>query len=223
MRFSSFISEIKLSRAAAVIAGTMALAPLSAEAFMRTVSDAELAGLDQIEDTGYSEHYESLDIGSHEFGSIYIAPVENAMEQWEIYDRSLRPHHIDELTEDFHQRLIAALAPSGLLVDTPAEDSLVINVAITEVQEYHAFSTGSFIPDSAAGRRNRGGAVMEMTWHAGPGGPLLLAIRDGRQPHQEDPLRDPDDNFTDVKVVFDLWAADLAGFFGIAPQDAPTN
>lgn len=210
----------QISRAAAFFVGAMVIAPLSAEAFMRTASEEELAQLEPVEDSGYTEHYESPDIANYGFTRIYIAPVENAMEPYEIYDRRLRPEYIDDLALEFHGELVAALEPSGLLTDTPDEDTLIIRTALTEVQEYHAFSTGTNMADSFPGRRNRGGAVMEMRWFVGEGGPMVLALRDGRQPHPDDTLIDADDNFTDTRMVFGIWAEDLAGFFGASEAEA---
>ncbi len=197
-----------------------ALAPVGASAFMRSVSDAELAGLDRIEDSGYIELYQSPDLDSIAFTSIYIEPVINIMNEREIYESNFRPHHVDELCEDYRAVLLEALAPTGLLVDEPSERTLIITPYITDIREYTEWTTGTFVAGSNPGRRIRGGAVMEMTWRAGPGGDMVLALRDGRQMEQVDPVRDREDRFSDARSVFDMWGTDLAGFFGLDPEVA---
>lgn len=207
----------------AIIAAGAFFAAMDASAFMRTVSEAELAGLETIENSGYNEHFELPNIGSFQFTSIYLAPVANEVEDDEIYIRYIRPEYFDELAVDFHERLSAALAPTGLLVDTPNENSLIIETSMMEVGNYEERTTGTNITSNMPQNRIRGGAIMEMRWYAENGQTLVLALRDGRGFNTYDPVTDRSDRFTDAKDVFDMWAVDLAGFFGVTPDEALTN
>ncbi len=213
----------RLWAGAAFIAAGMAIAPLDAFAFMRTVSEAELSGLEEIEDSGYGEHYEHPDIGSFQFTSIYLAPVDNEVLDRESYSRFIRPEYIDALTVEFHDRLRNALLPTGLVVDAPTETSLIIETALMELGEYDEWTTGTNIAGTMSQNRIRGGAIMEMRWYAENGQTLVLALRDGRLFETYDPVTNRRDRFTDVKDAFDIWAVDLAGFFGVTPEDAVTN
>jgi hypothetical protein len=59
---------------------------------------------------------------------------------------------------------------------------------------------------------------MEMTWRAGPNGPVVAAIRDGRTPYVYAPVTDREDRFTDARDTFDVWAMEFASFFGPVPE-----
>jgi len=196
--------------------------PLGAAAEMSTLNSGDLAGLEEIEGSGYMEYYEHPDLGSFRFRTIYIEPVTNEMVARQIYDQRFRPQHIDDLAADFHARLLAAFEGTGLLTDTPDENTLVISTALTFVTELEQESTGSHIQGSTLTERTRGSTVMEMAWRAGPGGQLVTAIRDGRAPQNWAPVGDFDDRFTDNRDTFDVWAAEFASMFG-APSTAATN
>lgn len=196
--------------------------PLGAAAEMSTLSTGDLAGLEDIEGSGYMEYYEHPEMGNFRFRTIYIEPVTNEMPVRQIYDQQFRPRHIDDLAADFHQRLLTAFEGTGLLTDTPDENTLVISTALTFVSELEQESTGSHIQGSSATDRTRGSTVMEMAWRAGPGGTLVAAIRDGRSPQNWAPVGDFDDRFTDSRDAFDLWAAEFSSMFG-APSTAATN
>lgn len=196
--------------------------PLGAAAEMSTLNSGDLASLEEIEDSGYMEYYEHPDLGSFRFRTIYIEPVANEMSVRQIYDQRFRPQQIDDLAADFHARLMAAFEGTGLLTDTPDENTLVISPSLVFVTELEQESTGSHIQGSTAADRTRGSTIMEMAWRAGPGGQLVTAIRDGRAPHYYAPVGDFDDRFTDSRDTFDVWAAEFAGMFG-APSPTATN
>jgi len=194
--------------------------PLGAAAEMATLSSGDLADLEEIDGSGYMEYYQHPDLGSFPFKSIYIEPVANEMPARQIYDQRFRPQQIDDLAEDFHSRLIAAFEATGLLTDTPDEDSLVISTALVFVTELEQESTGSHIQGSTATDRTRGSTIMEMAWRAGPGGQLVAAFRDGRSPRHHAPVGDYDDRFTDSRDVFDNWAMEFASMFGASDNSA---
>lgn len=196
--------------------------PLGAAAEMSTLNNDALAGLAEIEDSGYMEYYEHPDLGNFRFRSIYIEPVTNEMPSRQIYDQRFRPQQIDDLAADFHSRLMAAFEGTGLLTDTPDESTLVISTALVFVTELEQESTGSHIQGSTATDRTRGSTIMEMAWRAGPSGPLVTAIRDGRASQNWAPVGDFEDRFTDSRDTFDTWAAEFAAMFG-APSAAATN
>ncbi len=203
--------------AAALI--TTLTVPLSANAFMRSVDASEIAHLETLSDSNFVEHYEHPELESFPFTRIYIEPITNHMQPQDIYDLSLRPRDIEALAEEFREKLLAAFDGSGLLTDEPDEHTLVISTAITDIGEFHQQTTGSHLANASAHNLMRGGAIMEMVWRAGPGGEIVLALRDGRTPEPSDPVTDRNDDFTDVRDAFDDWAADLSGFFGVAADD----
>jgi len=199
---------------------SMAMWPLGASAEMQTLRSSDLTGLERVEDTGFLEFYQNPDLGNFGFTSIYIAPAVNAVAPRYIYEQSLRPRHIDELTVDFHARMVAGFEATGLLTDEPDEDSLVITPSLTYVTEYDEWTTGTHLGGQRVQDRLRGRTVMEMTWHAGPGGELVAAFRDGRMPHIYTDVSDREDRFTDARDSFDAWAGQFASFFLPEPQDA---
>jgi len=194
--------------------------PLGATAEMTTVSRGALTDLHEVQDNGYMEFYQHPDLGSFEFKSIYIEPVANEMLVRQIYDQRFRPVQIDALAEDFYNRLQTAFEATGRLTDTPDENTLVISTSLVFVTELIQESTGSHIEGASATDRTRGSTIIEMTWHAGPGGQMVAAIRDGRAPHNYAPVGDFDDRFTDSRDAFDLWAGEFAAMFGASPQVA---
>jgi len=111
---------------------------------------------------------------------------------------------------------LETLGDTGLLTDTPDENTLVISTSITDIAEFHQSMTGSHLRTAANDHLYRGGAIMEMIWRAGDGGEIVLAIRDGRTRQLNDPIGDRGDRFTDCRDTFQAWAVDLASFFGTA-------
>jgi len=192
--------------------------PLSAAAEMDTVDRSALAGLEEVQNSGYMEFYQHPELGSFQFKSIYIEPVRNEMPVRQIYDLRLRPEYIDALAADLHATMLEAFDATGLLTDEPDEDTLVISPALTFVTEYDEQTTGSHLGGARVQDRIRGNTIMEMTWRAGPGGTMVAAIRDGRTPHIYAPVSDRDDRFTDARDTFGVWATEFASFFGPAPS-----
>lgn len=190
-----------------------AFLPLSAAANMDTVSNAELSGLQEMPDTGYMEFYQHPDMGSYPFKDIYLEPVANEVPRRIISDFRWRPEHVDELAADFHRRLEAAFESTGRLTDSPGEDTLIIATSLVFVNEYTEQSTGSNLGGARVQDRHRGSTIMEMTWRAGTDGPLVAAIRDGRSPQIYAPVTDRDDEWTDARDTFDVWATEFASFF----------
>ena len=223
-RDASLKSFSQLSRniAAGALLSMLAF-PLGANAAMTTVDRSELEGMDVVADSGFAELYQDPDIGNLTFHSIYIAPVVNEVASMDVYDMGLRPYHIDALGTDFRERVIAAFGDSSLLTDTPDENSLVITLSLIEVARMTEVTTGSHLARASIENTIRGGANIEMTWRKGVEGDLVMAIRDGRRPEQYDPVAYPGDRWTDVKGAFDDWSTDMAGFFGIEPQQVASN
>jgi len=197
------------------VVGTLAMAA-TASAHMRTISRGELADLDRQETTSFQEYYEHPDLGSFEFTGIYLEHVSNQVRSADIYDMDLRPERVDRLMEDFHALLRNELEASGLLRDEPGPRTLVISNAVIEIGEYHEFSTGTHLARTASANRVRGGAIIEMVWRAGPGGDVLLALRDSRGPSLYEEVSDHDDTLTDARHAFQAFAVQLAGFFSSA-------
>lgn len=195
------------------IVGTLITAT-DAAAYMRTIGRAEIAHLDVITDSNFVELYQHPDLEGFKFTSIYVEPVSNDVRREDIYGIGLRPFHYDALTEDYHARLIAALEDTGLLTNEPDSRTLVISVALTDAERFQQQTTGSHLSDAASSSLLRGGAIMEMVWRAGPGGDIVLALRDGRTMDLNSLVTDRDDRFTDTRDVFDIWAQDLRAFFG---------
>jgi len=215
------ISFSRIAIAGAIVG--MLTAPLSGFAAMKTLNRSDLAGLNEVEGSGFHELYQHPDLGSLGFTKVYIAPVANEVPSMDIYDMGLRPYHFDALAESFHETIVAAFGDSTLLTDTPDENTLVIEVSLVEAARLVQETTGSHLANASTDNLVRGGAFMEMSWRQGPGGDLVMAIRDGRRPEVYDPVLDSDDVWTDAKGAFELWSADIAGFFGIEPQQVATN
>jgi hypothetical protein len=212
------IKRISHIAIAGAIAGILAF-PLGAAAHMRTIDAALISHLDQVTETNFLELYEHQDLASYPFTHIYIEPVTNQMRREEIYAIGLRPYHYDALAEDFRARLVAAFEGTNLLTNEPDDQTLVISTAITDVVRFQQQTTGTHLTNVATGNLLRGGTIMEMVWRAGPGGEIILAIRDGRTMELNDPITDRSDRFTDSRDNFDAWASDLAAFFGITPSN----
>lgn len=216
----TMINQLKTTLAAGTLAAAAVFAPLSAHAEMHSVTRSEIAHLNPVEGSIYAELYQHPDLANFPFNSIYIEDATNEMPTGEIYSRRWRPEYVDDLAALFTQNLRDAMEPTGMLVDEPGEQTLVISPRLMFVEEYDERTTGTNIREVAPQYRERGHAVMEMIWRAGPGGEIVTAVRDGRGHQNHDPVTDRDDRFTDAKDVFVIWANDLAGFFGSQPDEA---
>ena len=208
-----------------LLAGTvlaLVALPLSATAFMRTIDNSQILNLERLTGTNFMEHYAHPDIEDYGFGGIYFEPVTSSVTDLRIYEQDLRPAQIDALAEEFHAKLLARFERSGLLVDTPDENTLVISTALTDVERFTADFTGTHLADAPPDNRDRGGAVMEMVWRAGVGGDIVLALRDARQPEIYHPVTDQNDRLTDVHDAFDTWTEEMAYFFAL-DDEIPTN
>ncbi len=196
--------------------------PLSASAFLRSIEGAELLHLNRLTGTNFMEHYAHPEIESYRFTGIYFEPVINRIEDYRIYDQDLRPSHTEELAGEFHAKILQAFSGTDLLVQEPGPRTLVISTYLTNVERFIVEGTGTHLAEAPPDYRTRGGATMEMIWRAGPGGDIVLALRDGRQPEIYDPVGNQDDRFTDIREAFDVWAENLAFFFAVNER-VPTN
>lgn len=215
------LTYLRSALSTGIIAAAFLISPLGASAAMRTVERSEISHLEVMEDSGFAEFYQHPDIASFPFRSIYIEPVRNDMTEHDIYERRYRPHQIDALAELFYENLVEAMAPTGILVDEPTENTLVISTRLTDILEYDERTTGTSLGAVPSANRMRGNAAMEMVWYAGPGGEMVTALRDGRRPENHAPVTDRDDMWTDSKDIFLFWSASLANYFGA--ETAATN